>query len=180
MLDFAPGARSQYSNFGYLLASALVEKVTGTDYFAYVKNTLLEPEGITEVEIRPTAANQQPSTEAMIEDEGLGLSALDPLSPPARAGNLRRRWPGQGGSCCKCWYVGFGHRTDSVHPPACGLGQRWSGTQLGALRQHSGFVNTRLVTRRRRRLGLCHQHAQLAADHVAHAGRSGEYDQQAA
>jgi CubicO group peptidase (beta-lactamase class C family) len=81
MLDFAPGARSQYSNFGYLLASALVEKVTGTDYFAYVKNTLLEPESITEVEIRPTAANQQPPTEAMIEDEGLGLSALDPLSP---------------------------------------------------------------------------------------------------
>jgi hypothetical protein len=42
---------------------------------------LLEPAGITEVEIRPTAANQQPPTEAMIEDEGLGLSALDPVSP---------------------------------------------------------------------------------------------------
>ena len=81
MLDFTPGARSQYSNFGYLLASAVVEKVTGMDYFDYVKNTLLEPTGITEVEVRPTAANQQPPTEAMIEDEGLGNSALDPLSP---------------------------------------------------------------------------------------------------
>ena len=39
MLDFAPGARSQYSNFGYLLASALVEKVTGTDYFASGRET---------------------------------------------------------------------------------------------------------------------------------------------
>ena len=37
MLDFTPGARSQYSNFGYLLASAVVEKVTGMDYFAYVQ-----------------------------------------------------------------------------------------------------------------------------------------------
>jgi CubicO group peptidase (beta-lactamase class C family) len=81
MLDFVPGARSAYSNFGYLLASAVVEKVTGMDYFAYVKNAVLEPAGITEVEIRPTAANQVPSTEAMIEDEGLGNSSLDPLSP---------------------------------------------------------------------------------------------------
>ena len=46
MLDFTPGARSQYLNFGYLLASAVVEKVTGTDYFAYVRNTLLEPRGL--------------------------------------------------------------------------------------------------------------------------------------
>ena len=81
MLDFAPGARSQYSNFGYLLASAVVEKVTGMDYFAYVKSAVLSPAGITEVEVRPTAANQQPAVEAMIEDEGLALSALDPLSP---------------------------------------------------------------------------------------------------
>ena len=27
------------------------------DYFAYVKNTLLTPAGITEAEVRPTAAN---------------------------------------------------------------------------------------------------------------------------
>jgi CubicO group peptidase (beta-lactamase class C family) len=81
MLDFTPGARSAYSNFGYLLASAVVEKVTGMDYFAYVKNALLEPAGINEVEVRPTAANQQPPTEALIADEGLGHSALDPLSP---------------------------------------------------------------------------------------------------
>jgi hypothetical protein len=31
--------------------------------------------------VRPTAANQVPATEAMIEDEGLGNSSLDPLSP---------------------------------------------------------------------------------------------------
>ena len=41
-LDFKPGTNNKYSNFGYLLASALVEKVTGKDYFAYVKTTLLD------------------------------------------------------------------------------------------------------------------------------------------
>jgi CubicO group peptidase (beta-lactamase class C family) len=81
MLDFAPGTRSAYSNFGYLLASAVVEKVTGMDYFAYVKTAVLNPAGIAEVEVRPTAANHQTPAEAMIEDEGLALSALDPLSP---------------------------------------------------------------------------------------------------
>jgi CubicO group peptidase (beta-lactamase class C family) len=80
-LDFAPGTNNKYSNFGYLLASAVVEKVTGIDYFKYVHDTLLQPAGITEVEVRPTAANQQPATEARIEDQGLGLSALDPNSP---------------------------------------------------------------------------------------------------
>ena len=80
-LDFAPGSNTKYSNFGYLLASAVVEKVTGTDYFQYVRAAVLLPAGINEVEIRPTAANQQPPAEAMIEDQGLGLSALDPASP---------------------------------------------------------------------------------------------------
>jgi CubicO group peptidase (beta-lactamase class C family) len=59
----------------------VVEKVTGTDYFQYVRAAVLLPAGINEVEIRPTAANQQPPAEAMIEDQGLGLSALDPASP---------------------------------------------------------------------------------------------------
>ena len=77
-------------------------------------------------------------------------------------------------------HFGLGHGTDTVHPPACGLGQWRTGTQLGALRKHTGFVDTRLVARRWRGLGLCYQHAQLAAYHVAHAGRSREYDQQAA
>ena len=71
-LDFTPGTNNKYSNFGYLLASAVVEKVTGIDYFKYVHDTLLQSAGITEVEVRPTAANQQPPTEAMIEDQGLG------------------------------------------------------------------------------------------------------------
>ncbi len=44
-LDFAPGAKSKYSNYCYLLAGAVVEKVTGMTYFAYVKQALLDPRG---------------------------------------------------------------------------------------------------------------------------------------
>lgn len=77
VLDFAPGTNTKYSNFGYLLAGAVVEKVTGKTYFDFVKTSLLQPAGITEVEVFPTLANKRSSHQAIAEDEGLGLSPLD-------------------------------------------------------------------------------------------------------
>lgn len=77
MLDFTPGTNNKYSNFGYLLAGAVVEHVTGQKYFDFVKTTLLQPAGITEVQVISTLASQRTNNEAIAEDEGLGLSPLD-------------------------------------------------------------------------------------------------------
>jgi CubicO group peptidase (beta-lactamase class C family) len=77
MLDFDPGTESHYSNFGYLLAGAVVEKVTGSKYHSYVKSALLQPAGITEIEVIPTLANKRKNNQAIIEDEWLGLSPFD-------------------------------------------------------------------------------------------------------
>lgn len=77
VLDFAPGTNTKYSNFGYLLAGAVVEKVTGKTYFDFVKTSLLQTAGITEVEVFPTLANKRNSHQAIAEDESLGLSPLD-------------------------------------------------------------------------------------------------------
>jgi CubicO group peptidase (beta-lactamase class C family) len=44
-LDFAPDTKSQYSNYGYLLGRAVVEKVTGIPFFEFIKETLLQPAG---------------------------------------------------------------------------------------------------------------------------------------
>ena len=77
MLDLDPGTVYHYSNFGYLLASAVVEKVTGMDYFNYVKTTLLNPANITQVHVISTLASGRTNNEAIAEDEGLGLSPLD-------------------------------------------------------------------------------------------------------
>src|SRR5262249_31309975 len=38
-LDFTPGTENHYSNYGYLLASAVVEHVVKVPYFNYVKTT---------------------------------------------------------------------------------------------------------------------------------------------
>lgn len=42
-LDFPPGSRSQYSNIGYIVLGAVIEKVTGKDYYDYVNQTLFKP-----------------------------------------------------------------------------------------------------------------------------------------
>jgi CubicO group peptidase (beta-lactamase class C family) len=77
LLDFTPGTKSKYSNFGYLLAAAVIEQITGMKYFDYVKTALLQPANITEVQILPTLASERSKDEAICEDEGLGLNPLD-------------------------------------------------------------------------------------------------------
>lgn len=45
-LDFTPGSRSAYSNFGYLLLGQVIERTSGSDYVSFVQRTLLAPLGI--------------------------------------------------------------------------------------------------------------------------------------
>ena len=44
-LAFEPGTDSDYSNFGYLLLSMIIEKVTGLSYEEYIRTAILEPCG---------------------------------------------------------------------------------------------------------------------------------------
>lgn len=76
-LDFAPGTNDKYSNFGYLLAGAVVEKVTGKSFFEFTRANLLQPAGITEVEVFPTLASKRTSHDVIVEDQGMGRSPLD-------------------------------------------------------------------------------------------------------
>lgn len=45
-LDFTPGSRNQYSNIGYIVLGAVIEKVTDKDYFDHVDETLFKPLGM--------------------------------------------------------------------------------------------------------------------------------------
>ncbi len=76
-MDFTPGTANHYSNFGYLLAGAVFEHVGGMAYAAYVNKTLLQPAGINEVQVISTLASLRSSNEAIVEDQGLGLSPLN-------------------------------------------------------------------------------------------------------
>lgn len=46
-LDFTPGTKCVYSNYGYMLLGLIIERVTGGAYEPYVRATTLEPMGIT-------------------------------------------------------------------------------------------------------------------------------------
>ncbi len=53
-LDFEPGARYAYSNYGYCVLGRVIEQVTGTDYESYVRTELLAPLGIHRMQIGRT------------------------------------------------------------------------------------------------------------------------------
>ncbi len=44
-LGFTPGAGRRYSNFGYMLLSLVIERVTGKSYWDFVREEVLEPAG---------------------------------------------------------------------------------------------------------------------------------------
>jgi CubicO group peptidase (beta-lactamase class C family) len=50
-LDFDPGSRAAYSNFGYCVLGRVIEKVTGQSYEADVREEVLAPAGITRMRI---------------------------------------------------------------------------------------------------------------------------------
>ena len=45
-LGFQPGNGRRYSNFGYMLLSLVIEKVSGNNYWDYVKENILYPAGV--------------------------------------------------------------------------------------------------------------------------------------
>jgi len=53
-LDFEPGERHAYSNFGYCLLGRAIEKASGQSYDAYVKEHVLKPAGVTGMKIGAT------------------------------------------------------------------------------------------------------------------------------
>ncbi|MEZ6134781.1 MAG: serine hydrolase [Pirellulaceae bacterium] len=53
-LDFDPGQRYAYSNFGYCLLGRVIEKLSGQTYEAYVQEHVLAPIGITTMRIGAT------------------------------------------------------------------------------------------------------------------------------
>ncbi|HEX5736806.1 MAG TPA: serine hydrolase domain-containing protein [Blastocatellia bacterium] len=45
-LEFEPGTKRQYSNGGYIVLGAIIEKVSGQDYYDYVREHIFKPAGM--------------------------------------------------------------------------------------------------------------------------------------
>ena len=49
-LEFEPGARFRYSNAGFMILGAVIEKVSGQSYFDYVRDHVYKPAGMTDTD----------------------------------------------------------------------------------------------------------------------------------
>jgi CubicO group peptidase (beta-lactamase class C family) len=52
-LTHEPGARFEYSNFGFILLGALIERVSGLSYYDYVRNQVFRPAGMSSTDSLP-------------------------------------------------------------------------------------------------------------------------------
>lgn len=75
-LDFAPGERYAYSNYGYCLLGRVIEKLTGMTYEAYVKQRVLAPLGITAMRLGATRLEGRAPGEVRYYQPGIGKSVF--------------------------------------------------------------------------------------------------------
>ena len=52
-LTHEPGAEHRYSNYGYVLLGAIIEKATGMPYYEYVRSKIFEPAGMNSTDSMP-------------------------------------------------------------------------------------------------------------------------------
>jgi CubicO group peptidase (beta-lactamase class C family) len=69
-LEFEPGTKYLYSNFGYCLLGRVIEKVTGQTYENYVKNNILSQCGITDMEIGGDTLAEKKANEVTYYGQG--------------------------------------------------------------------------------------------------------------
>lgn len=77
-LNFTPGARYAYSNFGYNVLGRVIENVTGQGYEQYVKAAVLEPNGITHMQIGRSLLEDRAGAEVLY----YGLRFATSVFPP--------------------------------------------------------------------------------------------------
>ncbi|HUP93941.1 MAG TPA: serine hydrolase domain-containing protein [Burkholderiales bacterium] len=68
-LDFEPGARHAYSNFGYCLLGRVIERVAGLAYERYVQQEVLAPLGIRRMRLGKTLITQRAPGEVVYYDD---------------------------------------------------------------------------------------------------------------
>ncbi|HEY3969149.1 MAG TPA: serine hydrolase domain-containing protein [Planctomycetaceae bacterium] len=79
-LDFKPGERHAYSNYGYCVLGRIIEKVSGRSYEEFVKEQVLKPLGITRMQLGKTLRDGRAAGEVCYyeADEHRGPAVVGP------------------------------------------------------------------------------------------------------
>lgn len=69
-LAFKPGTQRQYSNGGYIVLGAIIEKITGMEYYAYIRETIYKPAGMLNSDWYPKSEEVENRAEGYTQTEG--------------------------------------------------------------------------------------------------------------
>jgi CubicO group peptidase (beta-lactamase class C family) len=78
-LDFDPGARFAYSNFGFCVLGRIIERVSGMRYEEFVKREILAPSGITRMKVGKSLASDDAAGEVHYYAASTARSVFPPL-----------------------------------------------------------------------------------------------------
>jgi CubicO group peptidase (beta-lactamase class C family) len=90
-LHFEPGTKNEYSNGGYVVLGAIIEKASGRDYYDYVRENIFKPTGMQNTDWYE--ADNMPPNSA----EGYTREGAEGLGKNARRNNIYTR-PARGSS----------------------------------------------------------------------------------
>jgi CubicO group peptidase (beta-lactamase class C family) len=76
-LDFDPGSKMVYSNYGYMLLGRIIEKISGMGYESYVKQKLLTPVGISRMRLGRSLRAESPIGEVNYISKYTNKSVVD-------------------------------------------------------------------------------------------------------
>lgn len=99
-LDFDPGTKYGYSNYGYMLLGRIVEKASGMSYESYVRQRILAPVGITRLRLGRTLRSEAAPGEVIYESAGTATTVTDAsgavVPKPYGGFSMTNRGPGGG------------------------------------------------------------------------------------
>jgi N-acyl-D-amino-acid deacylase len=89
-LDFDPGARYTYSNFGYCVLGRVIEKITGLSYERFVQQAVLAPIGVTRMQLGRSLPDKRAGSEVRYytPDDEMAESVFDASGGAHAAGVL--------------------------------------------------------------------------------------------
>lgn len=76
-LQFDPGSKSAYSNFGYCLLGRVIEKVSGKSYIDHIRAELLAPIGIKGIDLGRSLPKDRDPAEPVYLDPATGVNLFD-------------------------------------------------------------------------------------------------------
>jgi CubicO group peptidase (beta-lactamase class C family) len=78
-LEFEPGSKWQYSNYGFVLLGVIVERVSGQSYYDYVRDHVFKPSGMTGSGSEPEDAAVPGRATGYMQQKGAWVPNTDTL-----------------------------------------------------------------------------------------------------